>query len=599
MANAPITQLDFDQIKSNLKEYLKGQERFKDYNFEGSNMAVLLDVLAYNTFQNNFFTNMAVNEMFLDSAQLRGSVVSHAKALNYTPRSRVSASAKVNVTLSVTGVGGILPTFVVIPAKTKFNARCGNKTFSFFTDNAYTITPVNNTYTYYGAMIYEGAYVQEIFNVSGTSDKFVLSNTNVDTSSIRVYLRDSVDDQTETEFVQRTNVFGASSADNVFYVQAYDEEKYQLIFGLDNFGVQPKSGNIIRVEYRVTNGEEANGITSFIPATSIAGYPATSTLVSAAEGGAEKESIDSIRYFAPKSLQVQDRAITESDYEILLKAKFPEIQAISVYGGEELNPPRYGRVVVAVDVAGADGVSENNKTKYSAYLHQRSPIGIEPIITSPQFMFATVSTRVYYDTRKTAASSGDISKIVAEAISNFNTENLNDFRATLRVSRLQAAIDDADAHILSNDLEVNPFIPLNPVLNQKNVYDVSFANALVLDQHIEVGESITNHRPAIKSSSFTYNGSSAFIMDNGSGQLDIVKLNTISGVSSYRFLVRNIGTVNYETGRVVIRNLNVSAFAGSEIKLIGRTRIPTITSPKSRILTIRDSDVKIDVVGVN
>lgn len=599
MANAPITQLDFDQIKSNLKEYLKGQDRFKDYNFEGSNMAVLLDVLAYNTFQNNFFTNMAVNEMFLDSAQLRGSVISHAKALNYTPRSRVSASAKINITLAVTSSGSSLPTFVVIPAKTKFNARCGNKTFSFFTDNAYTITPVNDVYTYYGATIYEGTYVQETFNVLSESDKFILSNANVDTSSIRVYLRDSIDDQTETEFVQRTSIFGTASNDKVFYVQAYDEEKYQLIFGLDNFGAQPKSGNVIRVEYRITHGEEANGITSFIPATSVSGYPVTLTLAAKAEGGAEKESIESIRYFAPKSLQIQDRAVTESDYEILLKTKFPEIQAVSVYGGEELNPPRYGRVVIAVDVAGADGVSDNNKTKYADYLHQRSPIGIEPIISSPQFMFALVSTKVYYDTRRTSASTGDISKVVAEAIASYNKEYLNDFKSTLRVSRLQGVIDGADANILSNDLEVSPFIPLNPVLNRKNVFDVSFGNALVLDQHIETGEAIANHRPAIKTSTFTYNGSSAFIMDNGEGQLDIVKLNVINGVSSYRFLLRNIGAVNYETGRVVIRNLTVSAYAGSEIKLIARTRVPTITSPKSRIFAIRNSDIKIDVVGVS
>lgn len=590
MSNAPITQLDFDQIKTNLKGYLKGQDRFKDYNFEGSNMAVLLDVLAYNTFQNNFFTNMAINEMFLDSAQLRGSVVSHAKTLNYTPRSRISSAAKLNVTLATTGN----PTFVTIPPKTKFTARCGNKTFSFYTDISYTITPVNGVYTYYGVSVYEGTYVNEYFNVVTSTDKFKLTNSNVDISSIRVYVKDSIDDQTETEFVQRTTIFGAASTDNVFYVQAYDEDKYQLIFGLDNFGVQPKNGNIIRVEYRVANGEEANGITSFSPASTISGFPATCTLAAASEGGAEKESIESIKYFAPKSLQVQDRAVTESDYEILLKAKFPEIQAISVYGGEELNPPRYGRVVVAVDVTGADGVSENNKAKYASFLHARSPIAIEPIIVSPQFMYMSVATKVYYDTKMTASASGDIAQLVANAISEFNTVNLNDFKSTFRTSKLQSAIDAADAHILSNDIEVYPIIPLNPVLNQKNVYDVTFANPLVLDQHIEIGEAIANHRPAIKSSSFTYNGTTGFIMDDGAGQLNIIKLIG----SSFNYLLKNVGIVDYETGRVVIRNLNVSAYTGSEIKLYGRTRVPTITSPKNRILTIRDADVVIDVVGV-
>lgn len=590
MANAPITQLDFDQIKTNLKEYLKGQDRFKDYNFEGSNMSVLLDILSYNTFHNNFFTNMAINEMFLDSAQLRGSVISHAKVLNYVPRSKVSSRAVVNVTLTAPDN----PSFITIPPKTQFVARCGNKTYSFYTDNAYTIFPTNGSYTYFGAEIYEGTYVQEVYNVNNSGNKFIISNLNVDTSSIRVYVRESADAEEETEYVFRATVFGTTERDKVFYVQSYDEQQYQVIFGLDNFGFQPKGGAVVRIEYRITAGEEANGITSFTPAANISGYPATVSLVQASFGGLEQESIESIKFFAPKSVQVQDRAITESDYEILLKSKFPEIQAVSVYGGEELNPPRYGRVVVAVDTRNGSGISQNDISRYSAYLSQRSPIGIEPIIMTPKFMYVSVGTKVYYDTRQTSASTGVITQEVLNAILEFNDNNLNDFKSTFRTSKLQSAIDAADPFILSNDLEILPIIPLNPVLNTKNVYDITFGNSLISDQVIRVGDPINNHKPAVVSSAFTYSGSLGFIMDNGLGTLQIL----IRSGNEFRYLNTDIGTVDYTTGRVNIRDLNVSSYLGSEIKLYGRTVSPTVTSPKDRILSIRREDVSIEVIGV-
>lgn len=590
MANAPITQLDFDQIKVNLKDYLKGQDRFKDYNFEGSNMAVLIDLLAYNTFQNNFFTNMAINEMFLDSAQLRGPVVSHAKTLNYVPRSRVSSQAKVNITLTTTNS----PSFVTIPEKTQFIAKCGNKSFSFYTNKSYTVFPVNNKYVAYGVDIYEGTYINEYYTVNTTSDRFILSNANIDISSVKVYIKDNASSSTENEFVYRTSVFGVESTDRCFYIQAYDENRYELIFGADQFGANPTTGNIIRVEYRVSSGEEPNGITGFTSASNISGYPAAVTLASASSNGADREGIESIRFFAPKTVQIQDRAITESDYEIILRQRFPEIQAISVYGGEELDPPRYGKVVIAIDVTNASGVSANDKLRYANYVKDRSSIGIEPIVIAPQFMYASVNTRVYYDTRKSASSDADVKQKVLNSVMAFNDNSLNDFKSTLRVSRLSSAIDSADTYILSNDIEVLPIIPLNPVLNTKNLLSVSFNNALVLDEILTEGEILANHKAAVKSSTFTYASQTAFIIDDGLGVLKIVKLNG----TTFNTLNTDIGTVDYETGKVIIRNLNVSAYSGSEIKLYGRTRVPTIESPKNRILSIRSEDVNIDVVGV-
>lgn len=600
MTTTKIAELDFAQVKENLKTYLKSQTLFKDYNFEGSNMNVMLDVLAYNTFQNNFYTNMALNEMFLDSAQLKESVVSHAKALNYVPRSRSSARALVNVTLNVPAENA--PTFVPIPAKTKFTAQCGTKSFSFYTLNSYTITPANGVYRYSNLDIYEGSWVTEYFTVTNDStQRFILSNNKVNTNTINVYVKQNSTSTTSTEFTLRNSIFGVELTDPVFYLQGADSDKYELIFGRDKFGAQPVAGNVIVVEYMITSGEEANDITTFSIADKVGDYTGTVSLANVSEGGAEREDIESIKYYAPRSIQVQDRAVTEKDYEILLKTRYPEIQAISVYGGEELTPPRYGRVVVAVDVMNADGVSENNKVKYATYLSDKTPVGIEPIIVSPEFMHVELNTTVYYDTKKTSLGEAAIASKVLDAIASYNNTYLNDFKATFRPSKLAAAIDSCDVNILSNDFDAVPFIPLIPTIGMSNTFDVTFKNGLIKNQIITEGEPIQSHRAAVKSSSFTFGGNSVFVMDDGKGTLNIVKYQD----ASYTIVKRSIGTVDYDTGRVIIRNLIPTAYQGSEIKLLGRTANGTITAPKNRILSIRTSysdietpDVIINVVGV-
>lgn len=590
-SNSPITELDFQQIKNNLREFLKGQERFKDYNFEGSNLSVLLDVLAYNTFQNGFFTNMAINEMFLDSALLRGSVISHAKNLNYVPRSKTSAKAKVNLTLSVNDN----PSFVIIPSRTRFVAQCGNKTFNFYNEEAVTVTPSAGVYTYTGLDVYEGRYIQEFFNVTSDPLRCVLSNPTVDISSVKVYIKDSADSAVETEYILKTSIFGNTPTSAVFYVQPYNDTQYEITFGLNTFGKQPTPGSIIRVDYRITAGSEANGVTGFTSASNVQGYPVTVTLNAESDGGVEEEDISSIKYFAPRALQIQDRAITESDYEIVLKNRFPEIQAISVYGGEELNPPRYGRVVIAVDVKNADGVSENNKAKYSTFLRERSPIGIEPIVISPEYMYMSINTTVYFNTKTTSLTEADVRQIVLDRITRYNNEKLSDFKITFRASNLSAEIDSSNMNILSNDMDVLPIIPLNPVIGAESNYDVTFNNPLILDHVLLPGESLANHTPALRSSAFTYNGSLGFIQDNGKGVLEIIK----SSGTSFVILSTNVGSIDYETGRVIIKKLVVSNYEGSEIKLYGRTRKKTINTPKNRILSVRSEDVVINVVGVS
>ena len=592
--NISITELDFFAAKEALKNYLKGQTQFQDYDFDGANMNVLLDVMSYNTYMNNFYTNMAYSEMFLDSAQTRPAVISHAKELNYLPRSCVSAAAKIRIDISPPD--NEFPTFITIPKGTKFTGRNKNVNtgFTFTTDRSHTVTQIDGLYCLEDISIFEGKLITEYYKIlSGTTQRFILNNTDVDTSSITVSVRTSADvDSISTEYTQRDGIFGVTPVDPVFYIQPTDSDSYEISFGKNVFGKQPLVNNIVQVSYRISSKETANGIRTFTSGT-ISGYPVTITTTEKAEGGLDRESIESIRFFAPKSIQIQDRAVTESDYEIILKNQFPEIQAISVYGGEELTPPRYGRVVVAVDVQNAEGVSDNNKVTYYNYLKERCPIGIEPIIISPEFMFLNIETSIQYNTKTTNSSTADIQTQVKAAILAYSDNNLSDFKKTFRASKLAYEIDASNVNILSNDTEVLAIIPVNPILNTLSSFALNFKNALATDHMLVQGNDLHAYKPAISTSQFQYDGKTSFIQDNGMGVLQVIR----STGTGFVFINRNIGSVNYETGRVIITNLKVSAYSGSEIKIFGRTLAGDIVSPKDRIITIREEDINITVYG--
>jgi hypothetical protein len=583
-----ITPLDFDQIKESLKTFLKGQDRFKDYDFEGSNMSVMLDILAYNTFQNAFYKNMAINEAFLDTAQLRETVVSHAKTLNYTPRSRKSSRAFLNVVLTVPNS----PPFVVIPAKTQFNANLGGKNYTFTNQNAVTVRPTNGVYSAIGVEVSEGKFQQEIFDTR-ISTRYILSNKNVDTSSIRVFIRATEQDTAETEYTFDTTIFGNSPDSTVFYVQAANDIQYELVFGKNSFGKEPEVGNIIRVEYRITSGTEANGITQFTPTSTIGGYSASITVNKKSEGGAEQEDIESVRFFAPRYTQLQDRAITEGDYQILLKQRFPEIQAVSVFGGDELVPPRFGRVVIAVDTASADGVSETNRITYTNFLKERMPLSIEPIITNPDFIFLEVTSHVRYNSKRGSLSAGDLAVKVTDNIVTYVDQNLKDFKSVLRFSRLSSIIDSSDQNILSNDLEIRPILLLTDSLLSQTRIDILFGNELEIGPLLQSGKPIGPQKTAIESSPFVYKNQTVFLIDDGDGNIHIVK----SKDNSFVFVERNAGRLFYDNGRVILSKLNVQSYSGDGIKLYGRTKKQLVESRQSRLLRVNHSDINITVIG--
>lgn len=590
MANSSINlvDLDFNALKTSFKEHLASQARFKDYNFDGSNMSVLLDVMAYNTYLNSFYLNMVASEMFLDTAQLRDSVVSHAKELNYLPRSFRSAYANVNIIISPS----TLQDSVVIPSKTTFTSRVGSETYNFVTKDSIAITASNNNIFYANNVtLYEGSYVTDSFVKNGNIDaqRFVLSNPNIDTSSIEMTVTENSGSDVY-DYVQAFSTFGVSSNSNIFFVQAAENEQYEVVFGDNISGRLPLDGAVIEVTYRVCNGELPNGADNFINNSSIDGHSDVSIrLNTEAINGSVSESIQSIKYNAPRSFQAQERAVTESDYRTLLTREFPEIQAISVYGGEKEDPPEYGKVFIAIDISNSDGVPDVNKNLYKAYLEDKVPLGISVEVVDPEFVYLSVETNVRYDYNSTTLSPEEIKTLVTQAIVLFNNEFLNDFNAKFRYSNFISYIDRVTPSILNNDTICTPYFLLTPVLSTDNDYALSFNAEILVTSPVDKVHDITTDKGVI-STPFVYDGKSCILEDDGVGNIRIVN---VTG-SSHREVLK-VGTVNYATGAIALSSLNVSSYTGNGIKLYAKLTNLDFQSNLKYILAIDTGSINVTV----
>jgi hypothetical protein len=577
---SPIKNLDFAETKEALKTFLKNQDRFQDFDYEGSNLNVLLDVLSYNTFYNNYYYNMMISEMFLDSATQRNSVLSHAKELNYMPTSRRSANAKATISVVAPNLDS---NYFNIPANTKFIGRCGNKTYNLLTDKAYTAVRSNTDNSLYiveGVDLFEGRILKETLQVSNT----VLSNDAIDTRSLKV----TVNNETYT---YRNDIFGVIATDKVFYLQPENDGKYSIQFGQNKFGVQPTATDIIKAEYRVASGPSANGVTSltigaFGGATSITVNVTTST-----SGGSMAEDIESIRTFAPKAFQVQERAVTKRDYETLLRSRFPNIQAISVYGGDEVDPPQFGKVIISVDVTGGEGAADYEIANFKNYLQDKTPLTIEPVFVVAKFLYVDATIKVVYDSNTTNKSASQIQTELNDSIIAYQNTNLNDFNKTLRQSRLAAFLDSVDGSIVSSDIVAKPIIEYVPTLNLAVSPSFSFESELVKPYPFDETEGFSTFKPAVESTKFTVDGSLVSAKDDGKGNIMLV-----TGDTSVESVFKSsIGTVNYDTGAIRLSNLSISSFQNKAIKFTANTVNKDIRPPKDRIIVIRGEDVNITV----
>ena len=597
MAKLNISELDFEAIKTQFKTYLKSQTQFKDYNFEGSNMSVFLDVLAYNTYQNNFYTNMAVNEMFLDSAVLKNSVMSHAKELNYLPRSRRSARALVDVEITDTSVKDQT---ITIPAYSDFTTSFQGQQFNFVNDVTYVARKTGTgTFVAEDVEIFEGemlsSFEREGYFIGADGIlRVILTNENADTDSIEVFV-DAEATEDANKFIRKDDLFGVGPTDKVFYVEPYYDGRYTVYFGNNVFGLQPEAFEDIRVRYRITSGTEGNGAFEF----NLGAVSPTATIKcntkDIAQGGADRETLENIRYFAPKSLQIQERAITTNDYEILLKQNFPEIDAVAAYGGETLEPPQFGKVAISVYLGeGREGLSQVLAAAYIKFLKEKSPLGIEPIFIASEFIYACVEANVSFNTKITKKSAGEIEANIRNTVQTYNTTYLDDFDTTLRLSKLSSNIDATDESILSNEINVCPYVVYSPALNIASSPSFKFYTKLVKPYPFKDSNGFKDYKPAVVSGAFSFNGVESYFQDDGIGNIQIVT----SDVANPQIVKPIAGKVNYETGEINLVDFKVDGYRGSGIKIMATTAADDIKSPAGRIFIILDDDVTINMVEV-
>jgi hypothetical protein len=583
----PITELDFFQAKNQLKEFLRSDPsgRFRDVDFEGSNMSVLLDVLAYNTYQNNFYTNMAISEMFLDSAQLENSIVSHAKELNYLPRSAKSARALVNVLIRDPQNTA---STIVIPEGTRFTTNQAGERFNFFTNQSFVARRVGENYIAENVEIFEGEQVEESFLITETKQTIRLLNQNIDISSIKVFenFGDPID---EIEYTFRTDIFGIGSDDAVFYIEPSFDGTYEIVFGNNRFGRVPSRNSQIRVFYRLSSGSEVDGACRF---TSSFVQNTTVVTVDNAVGGAEKETIEDTKFFAPRSIQVQERAVTESDYEILLKQRFNEIQDVSVFGGDELDPPRFGKVAIAVNIEG--GLSEIAARRYEAFLRDKTPVAIQPIFLPPEFLFMELVINVVYSSKQTSQSIDSIEQEIREVLKDYNRLNLSKFGASFELSRVSTLIDSANPAIINNTISALPYILYSPEFNRIENPVFSFGSSLESPCRFARANRTESYNSFVRSSVFTFEGTNAIFEDNGLGVINIVNARD-RGLGQVEIIRRNAGTVDYDTGTVKLSDFSVEFYEGSGIRISANTEEKNVTAPKRRVLLLNDRDVQINI----
>lgn len=589
MANNSINlvPLDFTTLRNQFKTYLRSQDRFKDYDFDASNLSVLIDLLAYNTFHNAFYLNMIGNEMFLDSAQMRESVVSHAKELGYTPRSNKSASAVVNIQINMGA-----PASFSIPKNTPFIGRIGSNTYTFTTNTAIAVSSTTNTALIENVTLYEGTIGNDVFvfDAANTAQRFLLTDPNVDTSSLFVNVLEDNGANTY-EYKLTTSLFDLDSQSKVYFLAAAEDGRYEIKFGDGVVGRVPKNSAIISAQYRRSNGDLPNLISVFTPAGNIGGYSNVNVITqTAALGGQYAEGLESIRFNAPRHFATQERAVTSTDYETLLTLNFPEIVSVSVYGGEELDPPQYGKVFITPNLSGITGLPDSKKLQYMNFIKTRSPLTIEPIFSEPEYLFIAVDSIVNYNLNLTAVDSDFIAALVTDAIMVFNTNNIADFKSTLRYSKLVEAIDAADESIISNETDLSVYKVLEFTPNVTKNYSLSYDLPLINNLPQLESSHPSKEIHAVFSSQFFYKGRVCELEDNGEGVIRIV-----SDDNDSHSAIIDVGTVDYDTGKIELINFGNVAADNNRIKIYARTRSKDVASKRNVILTIQREDINIEV----
>ena len=588
-----VTDLDFDSISDNLKNYLKGQDKFKDYDFEGSSMSVLIDLLSYASHIGAVNTNIAASELFLDSAQLRKNVVSRAKDLGFTPSSEVCASAIVDVTINdVRNPDGTYPTptQMTMPRGTIFSTTFDGVNYYFVVTSSVLPSQNNTTFLYSDVEIVQGTYAtdQYVVDTQIKNNKFVLSNGRVDKA--RMVVSVNSDGVSET-FALATDVSAIKSTSAVYYTQENEEGFTEIYFGDGVLGKKLLDGDIISATYIMVDNQHANGAKRFAQQSAINGY-ASSTVIttSNANGGAEKESIESIKFKANKFYTSQNRLVTLNDYKAKVQEYYPNADAVAVWGGEDNDPPVYGKVFVALKPKNADYLSETEKKQIKSQLNKLNMLTVRPELIDPQIVKILISTVFKYDASKTDLSIGELQTLVTGAINEFDKNNLKDFDAIFRHSNLLKAIDDADSSVLSNTTNIRLRKASEAKINQEVGYTVDFGNGFNNPHsgHNKDAGGITT------STGFMVSGDSVntqYYDDDGSGNL---RRYYLSG-STRVYQDNEAGTVDYSKGKISINAIMFTSTVNVD-STIDFTVIPSgndVVAIRGSLIDISTSDVKV------
>ena len=583
-----ISELDFDAIKVNLKNFLSKQAEFSDYNFEGSGFAILIDLLAYNTHYLGFNANMLANEMYLDSADIRANVVSLAKMLGYTPSSAKSPVASVDIVVNdATG------TTLSMDKGQTFTTSVNGTTYNYITNEDLTISPVDGVFKFSNVSLYEGTQTTFRYTVDeqDPDQKFIIPSANADTSTLKVKIQTSLQDTSSTTYSQVTGLTKLSSESNIYFLNETDTGKFEVTFGDGILGRKPQQGNIVILEYIVSNKSLSNGASTFVPAGSIGGFSnITVTANSVSQGGSEPESKESIRFNAPLQYTAQDRAVTTSDYETKVLSVYPNAQSVSAWGGEDDETPIYGVVKIAIKAASGSTLTTQTKQDIISKLKEYNVGSVTPQIVDPEVTSILLTTNAKYDAASTTKDSETLKSDVISALTTYNSNTLQKFDSVFRYSKVVKAIDDSDTSILSNITTLKIRKSFTPTLNSSLKYNVYFRNSLY-NPH-------TGHKSTmgciLSSKGFNVNCSNFehFLDDDGNG---VVRAYYLSGATRV-YTNSTQGTIDYSTGAITINSLQITSI--SNIRGSASSVIELTVQPSSNdIVPVRDQILEIDIAN--
>ena len=551
-----FTNLDFDQIKTSIKDYLRANSTFTDFDFEGSNFSVLIDTLAYNTYITAFNSNMIVNESFLDSATLRENVVSLARNIGYVPRSRTAAKARVSFNVPVTTNTSV----VTLQAGLVCVGSVDNTSYTFSIPDDISANVVNGEASFNSIDVYQGTFLTKQFIVDGSLDqRFILNNSFIDTSTISVYVKGINDSGLGVEYFSVDNILEVNSNSKIYLLQEVQDEKYELLFGDGIIGQKLENNAIITVNYIVTDGEEGNGASSFSFAGSIRNAEGATinigsvsiTTNQSSQNGSEIESVDSVKYFAPRIYSSQYRAVTSRDYEAIIKKIYPDTESVAVVGGEELVPARFGTVFISIKPKNGTFVSDFNKQQIKNKLKQYSISGINQEIIDLKVLYVEIDSSIYYNYNQVSSLESLKTKVINSLTEYSKSVDLNSFGGRFKYSKVLQIIDNTDTSITSNITKVKIRRDLKALINQFTQYELCFGNQF----HINCDGF------NIKSTGFKISGESETVYltdvpnnDEKSGVISVVK--PLSDGST-RVVVKSAGTVDYIKGEITLGPLNI------------------------------------------